>query len=60
MTLTLYIPLIIVVTGGVLSGMSVDLSSVVDGSSRTPDPFKACRELSVARKELATTADCVR
>jgi len=50
----LYIPVMTVRTG-VLNGMLVVVSSVVDNCPRTPAPLRACRELSVARRELATS-----
>jgi len=50
----LCIPVMMVRTG-VLNGMLVVVSSVVDKSPRTPAPLRACRELSVARREFTTS-----
>jgi hypothetical protein len=55
-SLTAYIP-VMTVRAGVLRAMLVVASSVVDGWQCAPAPLRVCRELSVARREFATTAN---
>jgi hypothetical protein len=42
---------------GAFIGTLVVVSSSVDWSSRTPPRLRACRELSIARREFTTTIE---
>jgi hypothetical protein len=57
--LTVYIEVMVVTMGRRLIRMLV-LSSLFDESPRALDPLRDIRQLSVTRREFATTADDVR